>query len=106
MLVDPLEPGEDTIVSKTHPTRHPMVGRVGDLASASHRERVTTLFLFDDGTVSRAQGTSGKEMHEGLPGHSFVLVDTNGQQRWYGEYPSMWLAPKDLLAEVSSRLGR
>jgi peroxiredoxin len=67
---------------------------------------VTTPFLLDDGTVSRAYGTLGKGMHEGLPGHSFVLVDTNGQQRWYGEYPSMWLAPKDLLAEVSSRLDR
>lgn len=67
---------------------------------------VTTPFLLDDGTVSKAYDTLGKGMHEGLPGHSFVLIDANGQQRWYGEYPSMWLAPKDLLAEVSSRLDR
>lgn len=66
---------------------------------------VTTPFLLDDGTVSSEYGTLGKGMHAGLPGHSFVLIDASGQQRWYGEYPSMWLSPADLLAEVDSRLG-
>jgi peroxiredoxin len=66
--------------------------------------RVTTPFLLDDGTVSSDYGTLGRGMHAGLPGHSFVLIDTEGQQRWYGEYPSMWLAPEDLLIEVRSRL--
>jgi peroxiredoxin len=65
---------------------------------------VTTPFLLDDGTVSKAYDTLGKGMHAGLPGHSFVLIDTQGQQRWYGEYPSMWLDPDDLLTEVRSRL--
>lgn len=65
---------------------------------------VKTPFLLDDGTVSDEYGTLGKGMHAGLPGHSFVLIDTSGQQRWYGEYPSMWLSPDDLLAEVDSRL--
>ena len=65
---------------------------------------VRTPFLLDDGTVSEAYGTLGKGMHAGLPGHSFVLIDTEGQQRWYGEYPSMWLDPDDLLTEVRSRL--
>ena len=63
-----------------------------------------TPFLLDDGTVSEAYDTLGKGMHAGLPGHSFVLIDTEGQQRWYGEYPSMWLDPDDLLTEVRSRL--
>ncbi|WP_028651481.1 peroxiredoxin family protein [Nocardioides halotolerans] len=66
---------------------------------------VTTPFLLDDGTVSEAYGTLGKGMHGGLPGHSFVLIDKKGQQRWYGEYPSMWLAPDALLDEVRNRLG-
>jgi peroxiredoxin len=66
---------------------------------------VTTPFLLDDGTASQAYGTLGKGMHAGLPGHSFVLIDKQGQQRWYGEYPSMWLAPQDLLDEVRSKLG-
>jgi hypothetical protein len=43
-------------------------------------------------------------MHAGLPGHSFVLIDRQGRQRWYGEYPSMWLAPQDLLDEIRSNL--
>jgi peroxiredoxin len=65
---------------------------------------VTTPFLLDDGTVSKAYGTLGKGMHADLPGHSFVLIDAQGVQRWYGEYPSMWLAPKDLLAEATKHL--
>lgn len=65
---------------------------------------VTTPFLLDDGTVSKAYDTLGKGMHAGLPGHSFVLIDKQGQQRWYGEYPSMWLAPQDLLDEVRGKL--
>ena len=65
---------------------------------------VKTPFLLDDGTVSEVYGTIGNGMHAGLPGHSFVLIDTEGKQRWYGEYPSMWLAPQELLAEVTKRL--
>jgi peroxiredoxin len=70
------------------------------------RERlgVSTPFLLDDGTISDAYGTLGTGMHEGLPGHGFVLVDAEGVQQWYGNYPSMWLAPKDLLDEALSRL--
>ncbi len=66
---------------------------------------VTTPFLLDDGTVSGAYDTLGKGMHAGLPGHSFVLIDTEGQQRWYGEYPSMWLDPGELLDEILNHLG-
>lgn len=65
---------------------------------------VTTPFLLDDGTASRAYGTLGKGMHADLPGHSFVLIDAAGVQRWYGEYPSMWLEPKALLNEITTRL--
>ncbi|MBX9243599.1 redoxin domain-containing protein [Actinotalea ferrariae] len=70
------------------------------------RERlgVQAPFLLDDGTVSAAYDTLGKGMHEGLPGHGFVLIDADGNQLWHGNYPSMWLAPSDLLKEVSSRL--
>jgi peroxiredoxin len=65
---------------------------------------VTTPFLLDDGTVSDQYGVLGKGMHAGLPGHSFVLVDKDGVQRWYGEYPSMWLAPRDLLDQIEKHL--
>lgn len=66
--------------------------------------KVATPFLLDDGTVSSAYGTLGKGMHEGLPGHSFVLIDATGTQRWYGEYPSMWMDPTQLLAKATSIL--
>jgi peroxiredoxin len=66
---------------------------------------VTTPFLLDDGTASKAYGTLGKGMHADLPGHSFVLIDATGVQRWHGEYPSMWLAPSDLVTEIRGRLG-
>ena len=65
---------------------------------------VQTPFLLDDGTVSTEYGTIGRGMHAGLPGHSFVVIDTNGMQRWYGEYPSMWLEPGDLLAKAHTAL--
>jgi peroxiredoxin len=65
---------------------------------------VKTPFLIDDGTVSAAYGTLGKGMHEGLPGHSFVLIDADGVQRWYGEYPSMYLSSADLLDQIRKHL--
>ena len=54
--------------------------------------------------MSTAYGTIGKGMHADLPGHSFVLIDKAGNQRWYGEYPSMWLSTTDLLKEVRTHL--
>ncbi|HET8680451.1 MAG TPA: peroxiredoxin family protein [Micromonosporaceae bacterium] len=65
---------------------------------------VRTPFLIDDGAVSAAYGTLGKGMHEGLPGHSFVLIDAEGTQRWYGEYPSMFLSSADLLDQIRKHL--
>jgi peroxiredoxin len=72
-----------------------------DMAAAG----VRTPFLLDtDTSVSRAYDTLDKGMHAGLPGHSFVLVDAAGTQRWYGEYPSMFLSTADLLDEIDARL--
>lgn len=65
---------------------------------------VQTPFLLDDGTVSEAYGTLGAGMHAGLPGHGFVLIDADGVQLWYGDYPSMWLAPEDLLRLVLAKV--
>ncbi|MEP7762421.1 peroxiredoxin family protein [Sanguibacter sp. 25GB23B1] len=65
---------------------------------------VSTPFLIDDGTVSEAYGTLDAGMHEGLPGHGFILIDADGVQKWYGNYPSMWLDPDALFDEVTSRL--
>jgi peroxiredoxin len=73
---------------------------LGDMATYA----VKTPFLLDDGTVSTEYKTLGQGMHAGLPGHSFVLIDKNGVQRWFGEFPSMWLSPADLLTDVNKHL--
>ena len=66
---------------------------------------VKTPFLIDsDGNVSRSYGVLGKGMHADLPGHGFVLIDKNGEQRWYGEYPSMFVSADELLGEVHKHL--
>ena len=65
---------------------------------------VKTPFLLDDGNVSTAYKTIGHGMHAGLPGHSFVLIDKTGIQRWYGEYPSMYLSTQDLLKQINEHL--
>ncbi|KXC04768.1 peroxiredoxin family protein [Miniimonas arenae] len=65
----------------------------------AERERLgaTSAFLLDDGAVSAEYDTLGTGMHEGLPGHGFVLIDADGQQVWSGDYPSMWIDADDLL---------
>ena len=70
------------------------------------RFNIKTPYLIDgDGSVSRAYNVLGKGMHEGLPGHGFVLIDRQGIQRWQGEYPSMFEPSANLLKEINSRLG-
>ena len=91
--------GEDGI------TVLPIVMNTAEQISAdAERLGVRSPFLLDDGTVSEAYGTLGAGMHEGLPGHGFVLIDADGVQQWQGNYPSMWLDPTELLEEVQSRL--
>lgn len=65
---------------------------------------VRTPYLLDDGSTSKAYGTLGTGMHEGLPGHGFVLIDKDGVKRWFGNYPSMFVTPTELLAEVRGHL--
>jgi peroxiredoxin len=77
---------------------------IEDIRAAMAYTGVVTPFLMDDGKVSDAYGTLGTGMHPGLPGHGFVLVNAEGDQVWQGSYPSMWLPPEDLLAEVQKRL--
>ena len=68
---------------------------------------IRTPYLIDaTGAVSRAYGVLGKGMHAGLPGHGFILIDSRGIERWYGEYPSMSLSPAGLIAQVRAHLHR
>jgi peroxiredoxin len=96
---------ETAALQKLHVTVLPIVMNTRDQIVADMQTNdVATPFLLDDGTVSQAYGTLGKGMHAGLPGHSFVLIDKAGEQRWYGEYPSMWLSPDQLVSELRARL--
>jgi len=64
-----------------------------------------TPYLIDTtGAVSRTYGVLGKGMHPGLPGHGFVLIDARGIERWYGEYPSMYLSTAALITQVHAHL--
>lgn len=72
-----------------------------DMAAAN----VKTAFLIDSlGNVSRSYDVLGKGMHSDMPGHGFVLIDAKGMQRWYGEYPSMYLSSADLVKQIKSHL--
>jgi peroxiredoxin len=66
---------------------------------------IRTPYLIDTtGAVSSAYGALGKSMHAGLPGHGFVLIDARGTERWYGEYPSMYLSAAGLITQVRAHL--
>ena len=104
-LVQMAEIEKDPAFAEAGITVLPIVMNTAEQINAE-RERlgVSSPFLLDDGTVSEQYGTLGTGMHEGLPGHGFILIDADGVQKWYGNYPSMWLAPQDLLEDVQSRL--
>lgn len=92
---------KDPRFAKAGLTILPIVMNTREQITADMRANgVTTPFLLDDGTVSKAYDRLGKGMHADLPGHSFVLVDKSGVQRWTGEYPSMWLPPDTLLKRL------
>lgn len=104
-LLQMAEIEKDPAFAETDITVLPIVMNTAEQINTDRqRLGVQAPFLLDDGTVSAAYDTLGKGMHEGLPGHGFVLVDADGNQLWHGNYPSMWLAPADLLKEVTSRL--
>ena len=86
-------------------TELPIVMNTADQINADRaRLGAKTPFLLDDGTVSKEYGTLGTGMHADLPGHGFVLVDAAGDQVWHGDYPSMWIDPKELLSTVEAHL--
>jgi peroxiredoxin len=87
-------------------TEWPIVmDKATDIEQAAAAAGAKSPFLLDDGTVSAEYGTLGTGMHPGLPGHGFVLIDASGKQVWKGDYPSMWLDPKELLSIAKSKLG-
>src|SRR5450830_1997054 len=83
---------------------HIVMNTAAQITSDMTRLEVKTPFLLDDGTVSKAYNTLGKGMHEGLPGHGFVLIDAKGIQKWSADYPSIYVAPETLMNEITTHL--
>lgn len=61
---------------------------------------ITTPYLIDDGTASRAYGVLGKGMHANLPGHGFVFINADGKIRWQKEYPSMYASSSEVIGAI------
>ncbi len=62
-------------------------------------------FLIDPiGQVSSAYHVLGLGMHPGLPGHSFVLINSRGQLLWEENYPGMFVSSADLIRQIQSVL--
>ncbi|MBI2169631.1 MAG: redoxin domain-containing protein [Actinobacteria bacterium] len=79
---------------------------VDDAKAEMERFGIITPFLSDpDTAVSAAYGTLGKGHHANLPGHSFVLVDGDGNIAWRKDYSTMFVEPADLLEEVDEARG-
>lgn len=77
-----------------------------EAAAELRRFGIQTPYLIDaDGSVSRAYKTLGTGHHAGLPGHSFVLVGTDGTMRWRGDYPGMWVEPSALADTIHAERG-
>ncbi|MDP4014135.1 MAG: peroxiredoxin family protein [Candidatus Nanopelagicales bacterium] len=77
------------------------------VATELERFKIKTPYLIDsEGTVSKAYGVLGKGMHEGLPGHGFVLIDADGQIVWQMEDPSMSTPWKTLDAGIKENLAK
>jgi peroxiredoxin len=68
---------------------------------------LTTPFLIDpDRSVSAAYDTIGRGHHADLPGHSFILVDREGNMRWRMDEPSMFVEPARLVDGAIEALRR
>jgi peroxiredoxin len=84
-----------------------VVNPAADVVRELDRFGLTTPFLIDsDRSVSDAYDTIGRGHHADLPGHSFVLVDRDGEMRWRLDEPAMFVEPATLVDGAVEALGR
>lgn len=98
--------GIDTIISITNDPYDQLRQKAGDMG-------LTIPVLADeDGTVCNTYGTLRYGMMMGMnPGHTFILVGTDGRIRWRADYGgppkyTMYLPPDALLHDLKQGLGR
>ncbi|HEU4353985.1 MAG TPA: peroxiredoxin family protein [Actinomycetota bacterium] len=77
-----------------------VMNALDSVRSELDRFGITTPYLIDDGTASRAYGVLGNGMHANLPGHGFVFINANGKIRWQKEYPSMYASAGEVLGAI------
>ena len=64
-----------------------------------------------NGTVSEEYGVLRWAVGSGEPGHTFVLVDSDGQVEWIRDYGApenggtMYVPPMDLVDQIQAHLG-
>lgn len=84
-----------------------VVNPAADVRRELARFGVKSPFLLDpDRSVSGAYDTIGRGHHADLPGHSFVLVDRDGNLRWRLDEPAMFVEPARLVEGAVAALGR
>jgi peroxiredoxin len=79
-----------------------------DLAAAAEQYGITTPLLSDPTTsMSKAYGmlSHGGMQMPGEDGHAFMLLDARGKVLWHQAYQSMYVAPDQLMADLSARVG-
>lgn len=77
----------------------------GPVQAELRRFGLGTPYLVDPGgSISGAYKTLGTGHHADLPGHTFILVGPDGDIRWRGDYPGMWVEPAELTRDVLSKI--
>ena len=73
----------------------------GGLLMARHRATMSPLVLLDGAFFSNGRPPRRKLAKNLTQRYG---IDAQGQQRWYGKYPSMWLDSGELLDVIRNRL--
>jgi len=86
-----------------------MVDPIDDVAAEARRLGITSIVAVDeDRSVSSEYEALGSSMHPGKkPGHTYVLVDKDGQMIWRWDWPSdspMYTEVDEVYEDIAKRL--
>ncbi len=79
---------------------------LGLLREAADENAISIIPLLSDAdsSVSGAYDTLGRGMHADRPGHTFILVDKEGDIRWRRDYSEMYVPLDDIINAVRQAL--